>query len=131
MTIETYDARRTALLIVDPYNDFLSEGGKIWPRLKEIAEEVGLLDNLRALNKAFRGAGMQVATVPHRRWREGDYACWCHPNPTQRAIMERHTFAFNEWAATGTPSSCPTKETSSPRNTGARAGSPTPTSTCS
>jgi nicotinamidase-related amidase len=107
MTIEAYDARRTALLIVDPYNDFLSEGGKIWPRLKEIAEEVGLLDNLRALNKAFRGAGMQVATVPHRRWREGDYACWCHPNPTQRAIMQRHSFAFNEWGGDWHPEFVP------------------------
>ena len=24
-----YDARKTALLFVDPYNDFLSEGGKV------------------------------------------------------------------------------------------------------
>jgi len=25
-----YDASRTGLLLVDPYNDFLSEGGKLW-----------------------------------------------------------------------------------------------------
>jgi hypothetical protein len=25
-----YEASRTALLLVDPYNDFLSEGGKLW-----------------------------------------------------------------------------------------------------
>jgi hypothetical protein len=30
----TYDKRITALLVVDPYNDFISEGGKIWPRIK-------------------------------------------------------------------------------------------------
>jgi hypothetical protein len=24
----------SALLVVDPYNDFISEGGKIWPRIK-------------------------------------------------------------------------------------------------
>jgi hypothetical protein len=23
----------TALLVIDPYNDFLSEGGKVWDRL--------------------------------------------------------------------------------------------------
>ena len=28
MTTNTYAADRTALLIVDPYNDFMSEGGK-------------------------------------------------------------------------------------------------------
>ena len=29
MTTTEYDAERTALLIVDPYNDFMSEGGKL------------------------------------------------------------------------------------------------------
>jgi len=30
MTTTTYAADRTALLIVDPYNDFMSEGGKFY-----------------------------------------------------------------------------------------------------
>ena len=25
---------KTALLIVDPYNDFISDGGKIWPYVR-------------------------------------------------------------------------------------------------
>jgi hypothetical protein len=28
----------TGLLVVDPYNDFISEGGVLWPLIKEIAE---------------------------------------------------------------------------------------------
>ena len=28
----------TALLVIDPYNDFISEGGKVWDRLKAVAE---------------------------------------------------------------------------------------------
>jgi nicotinamidase-related amidase len=39
----SYDPSTTAILLVDPYNDFLSEGGKLWPRAKTIAEEVELL----------------------------------------------------------------------------------------
>lgn len=107
MTTQTYDANKTALLMVDPYNDFLSEGGKIWPKVQQIAEEVKLLDNLRALNKAFRAAGMRVVTVPHRRWREGDYEKWDHPNPTQRAIMQRHSFAYGEWGGDWHPDFVP------------------------
>ena len=34
----TYDKEITALLVIDPYNDFISEGGKIWDRLKAVAE---------------------------------------------------------------------------------------------
>jgi hypothetical protein len=30
----TYDKEMAALLVVDPYNDFISEGGKLWDRLK-------------------------------------------------------------------------------------------------
>jgi hypothetical protein len=33
----TYHPGATALLLVDPYNDFLSEDGKLWPRVKAIA----------------------------------------------------------------------------------------------
>jgi nicotinamidase-related amidase len=35
MTTTTYVADRTALLIVDPYNDFMSEGGKLYEATKE------------------------------------------------------------------------------------------------
>jgi len=26
----TYDRNVTALLVIDPYNDFISDGGKLW-----------------------------------------------------------------------------------------------------
>ena len=29
-----FDKEITALLVIDPYNDFISEGGKVWDRLK-------------------------------------------------------------------------------------------------
>lgn len=32
-----YAKEITALLVIDPYNDFISEGGKIWDRLKAVA----------------------------------------------------------------------------------------------
>jgi hypothetical protein len=44
--MNSYLSDRTALLLVDPYNDFLSEGGKLWPRVKEIATEEYLLDHM-------------------------------------------------------------------------------------
>jgi hypothetical protein len=47
MTETKYPRERTAMLFVDPYNDFLSEGGKVYPRIKPIADENGLLDNGR------------------------------------------------------------------------------------
>lgn len=31
-----YDKETTALLVIGPYNDFISEGGKVWGRLKAL-----------------------------------------------------------------------------------------------
>jgi nicotinamidase-related amidase len=102
-----YPLERTGLLLVDPYNDFLSEGGKLWPMLQAIATEVGLLDNLRAIVGAARKVGIQVFIVPHRRWEPGDYETWDHPNPTQRAIQKRQTFAKGSWGGDWHPDFAP------------------------
>lgn len=107
MTGPTYDKATTALLLVDPYNDFLSEGGKVWPRVKEIALEVGLLDNLRAIHRTMRRAGMRIFIVPHRRWEPGDYESWRYPSPTQLGIMKRHSFARGEWGGEWHPDFAP------------------------
>ncbi|EJC74411.1 isochorismatase family cysteine hydrolase [Rhizobium hidalgonense] len=103
----TYASERTAFLLVDPYNDFLSEGGKVYPNIKPIADEVDLLGNLRRLDRTVRAAGIQVVIVPHRRWEPGDYEDWDHPNPTQRLIMQRHSFARGEWGGEWHPDFAP------------------------
>ena len=54
MTSPTYTADRTALLIVDPYNDFMSEGGKFYEATREMAEAVGFYDNMRKLIPGMR-----------------------------------------------------------------------------
>lgn len=102
-----YPREKTALLLIDPYNDFLSEGGKIWPRVAQIAQENGLLDNLRQIVETVRKAGMQVVIVPHKRWEEGDYEHWHFPNPTQLAIMQRHSFAKGSWGGDWHPDFVP------------------------
>lgn len=81
MTDVNFPRDRTALLFVDPYNDFLSDGGKLWPFVREVAEEVGLLDNLRAITAAIRKAGIPILIVPHHRALSRDFAGWKHPTP--------------------------------------------------
>jgi len=102
-----YVTERTGLLLVDPYNDFLSEGGKLFPMLRNVATEVRLLDNLRATVSAVRKADIQVIYVPHRRWQPGDYDSWSHPNPTQRLVQQRQTFANGTWGGEWYPDFVP------------------------
>jgi len=107
MTNPQYPPGRTAYLLVDPYNDFLSAGGKVWPRIEPIAKEVGLLDHLRALDRAVRASGIAVFFVPHRRWQLGDYEGWDHPTPNQRLVMRGHHFARDEWGGEWHPDLTP------------------------
>jgi hypothetical protein len=49
MTTTTYDANGTALLIVDPYNDFMSEGGKRTNEMRTKEKHMGKLEGKIAL----------------------------------------------------------------------------------
>lgn len=93
----SYPVNRTGLLVVDPYNDFLSEGGKLWPKIKAIAESVDLMGHLRAFLATARRLGIIVFYVPHRRWQEGDYDSWRYPSPLQLANDHGAVFADGTW----------------------------------
>jgi len=96
----TYDRKTTALLCIDFYNDFLSEEGKLWPWVKEMAKEVNLIDNFRTIVRAARELGITVYHVPHHRWEPGDYVNWKYPSPYQLEAAERQVFAKDTWGGT-------------------------------
>lgn len=74
--VPVYEPEKTAILCIDFYNDFLSERGKLWPWVKEMAGQIRLLDNLRAVVRAAREASAGIYHVPHHRWEPGDYVNW-------------------------------------------------------
>jgi nicotinamidase-related amidase len=96
-----YDPARTAFVLVDPYNDFFSDDGKIYPRLKEVAEAVSLHQHIRDLLAAVRAAGIQVVIAPHRRWRPGDFEGWLRPGRPHRSIRDGRVYEVDaiggEW----------------------------------
>jgi nicotinamidase-related amidase len=97
MRIAENQESRTGLLFVDPYNDFLSPGGKLYPLAEEVAEAVDLLAHLRQIVSAARQAAIPLFFVPHHRWEPGDYTTWKHPTPHQLADGQREVFAKGSW----------------------------------
>lgn len=97
MSQSEYPQESTALLIVDPYNDFLSEGGLLWPRLKAVAEQVGLKDNMRAICAAARKAALPIFIVPHHQWADGAYSGWSQMTYGQTWSEEHHLCAKGTW----------------------------------
>jgi nicotinamidase-related amidase len=97
MNIQTYEQKHTALLIVDPYNDFMSKGGKLYDVTKPQADAVGFYNNMRKLVPAIREAAIQVIIVPHHRTRPTDFDNWLHVNPTQIETKRKSCFENGAW----------------------------------
>ena len=56
----TYNQQITALLVIDPCNDFISEGGKIWDRIKGVAEANHCVPSMVLVLNAARQAKLRV-----------------------------------------------------------------------
>jgi nicotinamidase-related amidase len=60
MTAPTYDKEIAALLVIDPYNDFISKGGKIWDRIRAVAEANNCVAHMLQVLSAARKANVHV-----------------------------------------------------------------------
>ena len=92
-----YKKDLTALVVIDPYNDFISEGGKIWNRIKGVAEANNCVPNMLQVVNAARKAGVRVFYALHHRYRPGDYETWKYIAPIQEAALRSRVFAAGTW----------------------------------
>jgi ureidoacrylate peracid hydrolase len=92
-----YDKDRTGLVVIDPYNDFISEGGKVWDRLRGVAEANKCVPHMSQVLDAARNAGIRVFYALHHRYRAGDYEDWTYIAPIQKAAWSRKTFEYGTW----------------------------------
>ncbi len=61
----TIDLERTALLITDPQNDFLSPEGVMWSVVGGSVTENNTVENIESLFRAAKDHGMSVFVSPH------------------------------------------------------------------
>jgi nicotinamidase-related amidase len=102
-----YPAETTAVILVDPYNDFISEGGKIYPRIKETADSVNLVDNLVKLVDGARSKGIPVFYAMHLQWKPGIRDDWQFLHYTQSGQAKYEVFAEGTWGADYHPALVP------------------------
>ena len=93
----SYDKRLTGLLVIDPYNDFISEGGKIWGRIKAVAEANACVPHMEQVLNAARKAGIRIFYALHHRYRPGDYETWKYIAPVQKAAWASKAFEYGTW----------------------------------
>ena len=93
----TYNKPLTALIVIDPYNDFISEGGKVWNRLKGVAEANQCVPHMMQVLNAARKSDVRVFYALHHRYRPGDYETWKYIAPVQKAAWSHKTFEYGTW----------------------------------
>jgi nicotinamidase-related amidase len=92
-----YPVRRTGVLFVDPYNDFLADEGKLWTMVSTVAKAVNLHSNLKQIVAAARKSGVPIIYVPHHRAEPNDFEGWDHPTPYQLGAAKMQVFAKGAW----------------------------------
>ena len=104
----SYEPELTGLLIVDPYNDFLAEGGKLFQLCRATLEANNVIDHMRQILAAARRLGMQVFIAPHHRWRECDkHTHWKTMPPIGIATARSQVFADGSWGGSFHPDFAP------------------------
>jgi ureidoacrylate peracid hydrolase len=91
------DSSITGLLVIDPYNDFVSEGGKLWERVRTTADENHCIAHMTEVMAAARAAEIRVFYALHHRYRPGDYETWDYMAPVQERAWRRKTFEDGTW----------------------------------
>ncbi len=97
MATPKFDKENTALLVIDPYNDFISEGGKLWNRIRAVAEANDCVPHMVQVLNAARKANLRVFYALHHRYRPGDYETWKYIAPIQKAAWSHKTFENGTW----------------------------------
>ena len=92
------DLASTAILIIDPQNDFLSEGGAVWDLVGAEVKKYKVVEKLQALRQIANEVKMPVFYSPHY-YTEDEYKNWKHLNFVDKVMFERKMFNKGTWGA--------------------------------
>jgi ureidoacrylate peracid hydrolase len=96
----TFVPSRTALLVIDPVNDFLSEGGADWDMTRRTVEKHDVVGHLEQVIDGARGQGVPVLFGPMAFTTE-DYVddALHRRSGINRMMFERKMFQAGSWGA--------------------------------
>ncbi|HWG84800.1 MAG TPA: isochorismatase family cysteine hydrolase [Deinococcales bacterium] len=96
----SYPRGRTALLVIDPVNDFLSEGGADWENTRPVVERVNVVENLKRAIEGARERNIPVLFGP-MAFTEEDYEHHQlhRRSAINRIMFEKKMFQAGSWGA--------------------------------
>jgi nicotinamidase-related amidase len=104
------DPKRTAILIIDPQNDVLSEGGAMWNVVAKGVKETKVVEHLVDLKKTAKEVDIPVFYSPHY-YTDEEYHKWKHINPVDKTMFDLQMFHKGTWGADFHPQIQPDENT--------------------
>ena len=92
-------AEKTALVLIDVYNDFLHPDGKLSAALADSLASSNTIANIREALNIARSAGIPVYYGLHQQYHEDKYAGFKRWNAMLRSIQASHSFEEGSWGA--------------------------------
>lgn len=92
-------AEKTALVLIDIYNDFLHPEGKATGALAQSLAESKTIEHIRQALATARSARIPVYYSLHQQYRDGKYEGFEHWNAMLRSVEASHSFEEGSWGA--------------------------------
>lgn len=84
---------RTAVLLIDPLNDFLHPDGKLYSSIKASLEESNSFEHMKELVAGAREARIPIFYGLHQITKDGTYSGWNHMTEMHVQIKQKMTFS--------------------------------------
>jgi nicotinamidase-related amidase len=89
----------TAIILIDPYNDFLHPSGKITPALLPSLTASSTVAHLQTVVRTARAHGIPIFYCLHQPTRPGFLVGWRHSTALQQSQRDGNAFEEGSWGA--------------------------------
>lgn len=89
----------TAVLLIDPYNDYIHPNGKVYDLCKNSLEATDTITHMKVLVKAARANKIPIFYCLHQQWKAGNFDAWIRMGPFHKMLKEKEVCEEGTWGA--------------------------------
>lgn len=89
----------TAVLLIDPYNDYIHPSGKVYSLCQASLEASDTITHMKTLVAAARANNIPIFYCMHQPWRTGNFDHWSRMGPFHRMLKDKHVAEAGTWGA--------------------------------
>ncbi|KAF2095352.1 Isochorismatase hydrolase [Rhizodiscina lignyota] len=88
-----------AIMLIDPYNDFIHEKGKLYNTLEESIKATGTIQHIREVIKAARSHKIPIFYGMHQQTHAHSFQGWQFMNWSLEGLEKNKVFEVGSWGA--------------------------------